>query len=222
MRQPNVQSAQRHPLTLLLGNQGNVRVLRELCLHGAEMSAPRIAREAGLSAHGARLALGYLSALDVVETVGEGRSLVYRINRHHPMTPALCALFTAERARYDAVLDALRNVLMVDSVVSAWAYGSFARGEDRQDSDIDIAVLMAESQMADHEGDRVEEIREALNEAGARLHFQPSVVELSPSDVVRLRTTKDPWWMDLVRDAVVLKGRPPTVVAREVKGHDDG
>ncbi len=217
MKRPSQQSALRTPINEILGNQTNVRILREMLRHGGELGAPRIAREAGLSAYGARLGLAALVGAGVVASIGEGKVILYRVDETHPLATGLAALFRAEEARVEAVFAAIRDAVADKAVTAAWVYGSFARGEDTLGSDLDIAVV------TDTPGEEtLERLREQLAADGERLRFSPSVVGLSSADVVRL-SGGDPWWDNLAREAITIKGqRPDIVAARIAKGVRNG
>jgi predicted nucleotidyltransferase len=95
-------------------------------------------------------------------------------------------------------------------VVAVWLYGSVARGEDRSRSDLDVAIVAD----ADALPSALEAVRDALHLAGRKLRFEPSVVGLEPSDVARLARERDPWWIAVARDAIVLLGPRPDALAR--------
>ena len=95
--------------------------------------------------------------------------------------------------------------MLTQYVESLWIYGSVARGEDRLGSDLDIGVVAEADQLAAV----VEAVRENLATASERLGFSPSVVGLDMEDVSRLSRDDDPWWANVVADAIVLAGRRP-------------
>lgn len=84
------------------------------------------------------------------------------------------------------------------NVLAAWIYGSVARGEDRPDSDLDIAVVSSPEKLES----ALQEIRETLVTHGEELGFNPSVVGLTPEDVARLSSMGDPWWKGVEADAL--------------------
>ena len=45
----SAQSVQRYPLTLMLGTEANLRLLRELSRHGGQLSAPALVARTGLA-----------------------------------------------------------------------------------------------------------------------------------------------------------------------------
>ena len=44
-----------------------------------------------------------------------------------------------------AIIEALRNYFSTQPVLKAWLFGSFSRGEETQDSDVDIIVSLDKS-----------------------------------------------------------------------------
>jgi DNA-binding transcriptional ArsR family regulator len=186
------QSALHAPLNEILGAEANVRVLRELFRHGGALAVSRLAQDAGMSRPGIRAALATLRLAGVVTELGTGRSLLYQINHRHPLSAALEALLRAEEERTQAVLDAVRRAVQAPEIIAAWIYGSVARGVDR--------------------------VREALDPEADRLRFSPSVVGIGLSDVDRMKDG-DPWWKNLAKEALVIKGgRPETVRASRKDG----
>lgn len=210
MRRSSAQSHLRYPLTRLLGNGGNVRVLRALSEYGAPLSAVQLAREAGLTPQGVRHVLDGLVGQGVVSVLGQGRSRLYAIESAHSLAPVLKALFAEERTRWEGLLKRVREGLSaLEQVTAAWLYGSVARGEDDPASDIDLALVVQ-----GEPGEVAEAVRERLRALEDELRVTFSVVTLSRADVLG-RAEKEPWWRELARDAKVLKGgTPEQVVAR--------
>jgi len=210
MKPARQQSYLRYPLNSIFASERFVRVLRVLFRHGDTLGATRIARDAGLSRYGAREALGTLVAFGVIEAVGSGKSISYRIDMRHPLASAIANLFDAETERADAVIDAVKAAVEVPEIAGAWLYGSFARGEDRVGSDLDIAIVTPIRD--DHAADLV---RERLDDSSDRLRFSPSVVGFDFADAARM-SGGDPWWKNLIGEAIVMKGgRPETLISAE-------
>lgn len=212
------ESVLRHPLTSILGAKANVRVLRALFGHGGELAAPALVRQTDLAQSSVREALIGLEVLGIVRALGQGRVRLYRVERAHPLSAPLEALFQAEGERYQAIVEAIRNAVheFGDDVLAAWIYGSVARGEDGATSDIDIAVVIK----ADEVSRVADGIRERLMDAEDRLVFHLSVVPVDEDDVRRLDREGAPWWRDIQRDGIALVGpRPADLLMRLTLGN---
>lgn len=86
----------------IFGTHAAVRVLRALT-DGAEHAPPRIARETKVSRPAVREALIRLEKEGVVERVGDGRNVLYRISSGHPLAKRIVKLFKAEAKRAAAL-----------------------------------------------------------------------------------------------------------------------
>lgn len=204
------QSHVRYPLTIIFGSAGNVRVLRALVTNRAPQSAPELARLAGLSPQGVRLILDTLVQQQLVKAHGAGRAQLYALNESHPFAEALAALFQEEQQRWERLIATIHETLAKHgaAVRSAWLYGSVARAEDTPRSDMDIALLVSSSDVAD-------QVREGLMPLEDEQHLRISLTALTPKELAAL-PDDDPWWSDVVRDARVLKGSAPEAAKRQV------
>lgn len=204
------QSFVRQPLSSVFANAANVRVLRELSRAGGESSARMLSERSKLTKPSVLSSLEYLEALGFVESLGSSRSRLYRIDGKHPLGPALAALFVAEDHRFGRIMSGIHKAALDAGVAAAWLYGSVARGEDRWDSDIDIALVTYDDAVT-----MKTKVREALRDQEDALRFSASVLGFGPDDIVRLAAEKDPWWTAMCIDAVPLIGPPPDLfVAR--------
>lgn len=91
-------SSKGHSLDQILGTQATVRVLRVLT-PGGEHAPPRIARETKVSRPAVREALIRLENEGLVERVGDGRNVLYRISSNHPLAKRIVKLFKTEAKR---------------------------------------------------------------------------------------------------------------------------
>jgi DNA-binding transcriptional ArsR family regulator len=214
MRTPDVpESFLRHPLSSLLSTPAAVRVLRELFQADGPVAVSGLANRTGLSAQGVRNTLFLLRSGGVVESLGEGRSRLYRADVGHPLYVALGSLFHAEAERYEIIVDALRVAVgnVVPAPLGAWIYGSVARGEDGPDEDMEMALVAPDEDV----GTPVERLRQVLGPIQDVQRVWISVIGLSPSDVRRL-SAGDRWWEKATRAHVTLFGKAPEELAQEL------
>lgn len=215
MRPSQSQSVLRCPLNNIFGSEASVRIIRELVRHGGAMSATRLVLGTGLTRSGVGKILTLLTSIGVIEKIGSGKSVLYRIETQHPLMPAIVALYRAEGERLDRIIDAITEATSNPEIIAVWIYGSFSRGEDTFDSDLDIAIatISRNIQLAN-------DVRSSLDQAGEKFFFSPSIVDVDLTDVERL-STGDPWWTNLVKEAIVIKGERPEILAmhHRIKTH---
>lgn len=203
------QSHVRYPLTAIFSGASNVRVLRSLVAERSAQSAPQLARLSGLTPQGVRLVLDNLGQQQLVQVLGSGRAQLYALNEAHPFASALVALFQEEQRRFELLLSAIREALAKrgTGVRAGWLYGSVARAEDTPRSDLDIALLVSSSAVAD-------QVREDLMHIEDEQQVRISLTALTPKELAAL-PDNDRWWSDVVRDARVLKGSAPEAAKRQ-------
>jgi DNA-binding transcriptional ArsR family regulator len=214
MRTPDIaESFLRYPLSSILSTPAAVRVLRELLEADGPVAVSALAAGTGLSAQGVRNTLALLRSAGVVESLGDGRSRLYRADVGHPLYVPLGSLFHAEAERFQTIVDALSTAVgnVVPAPLGAWVYGSVARGEDGPDEDLEVA-LVAPDEDVDTPVDR---LRQVLGPIQDVQRVWISVIGLSPSDVRRL-SAGDRWWTNATRHHVMLFGKAPDELADEL------
>lgn len=203
----SVQSHRRFPLTRLLGDSGNLRVLRALLQYDAPQSSVQLVQATGMTLPGVLKVLSNLLAQGAVEVHGAGRSRVFGATTSQQIED-LKAAFEHERAEWERFLRVLRAALAKRrDVLAAWLYGSVARGDDGPDSDVDLAILVKDESAADRARDCLHGLERSL-----RAHF--SVVALTPKD---LRAAEPTLWTAIVRDGRTLKGSEPARVRKRLQ-----
>ena len=202
------QNDSRHPLTRLLGNGGNIRVLRALAADDLPLSVTQLAERCGLTPQGTRLALEPLLEGRLVRLLGGARARLFTIEARHPFAKSIRTLFAQEQAQWDRLHQALRGMLHKDrEVVAAW-YLEPAAGDAASDGrSLSVWLVLSESP--------VEPLVAACQERYAGL--EPSAWTacsfrgLSLADLHAL--SADPhWWQANTAQARVLKGLDPSVL----------
>lgn len=116
-----------------------VRLLRRLLSAPARRWTGReLARAAGVSPAQAARDLRSLSDAGIVEFEVQGRSFVWRLNVENALYPDLLLLFQREaRLRRDLVHE-ISVIFRTAPIRRARLFGSVARGDEREDSDVDL------------------------------------------------------------------------------------
>lgn len=97
-----------------------------------------LARRTSNNVNSVRRELANLERLGLLRSEAEANLLYYRINQKAPIYAELRGLFL----KTEGVAGALRGALaQFDKVECSFIYGSFAKGEERADSDVDLMII---------------------------------------------------------------------------------
>lgn len=83
----------------VFGTVASVRVLRVLS-DGAAHAPPYLAKRTGISRPSVREALIRLEGADVIQRVGEGRTVLYQLKKGHPLARRIVKLFRLEEKNF--------------------------------------------------------------------------------------------------------------------------
>lgn len=99
----------------------------------------QIVRQTGLPLGSVQRELEALTAAGLVTRKTQGRQVYFQADRSSPVFPELQSLFV----KTAGIADVLRKVLapMHDRIELAFVFGSAARGEVRNDSDVDLMIV---------------------------------------------------------------------------------
>jgi predicted nucleotidyltransferase len=131
-----------HLLEHVLGAKSKVAALRVLLNSKIGFSGSAVAKRAGMGLLAIQNALADLEGLGLVRVERGSVEHRYRLNfKHYLVGQGLHAVFEAERGIAKALAHDLRP-LLTGQVLSAGLFGSFARGEAKPGSDIDLLVIV--------------------------------------------------------------------------------
>ncbi len=108
----------------------------------------------------------------LIQREKRGRQVYYRVNSAHPIIADLTAIFVKTVGVADRLRQALQGLNNIVEV--AFIYGSWARGEQQADSDVDLLVVG---------GAGTREVVSALEEAVAELGRELNPVVMSPQEL---------------------------------------
>jgi len=135
-------SGHAHLLEHVLGAKSKVAALRVLFNSKIGFSGSSVAKRAGMGLLAIQNALADLEGLGLVLVERGSVEHRYRLNlKHYLVGQGLRQLFEAERGMARALAQSLRP-LLTGQVLSAGLFGSFARGEAKPGSDIDLLVIV--------------------------------------------------------------------------------
>lgn len=189
-----------HPVQAVIpGARG--RVLAVLAETTAEVNLRTLARLAGVSVAQASRVMPGLVDLGLVGRREMPPSAQFRLIRENVAARAIIDL---ARSR-DAALIRLGNAAasLPFAPVSVIVFGSFARGEADDQSDLDAILVRPDNVDEDNWATSVERWR---NEARAITGNRVEVLEIVHDDAPTRLAGRAPLWSDVVRDGVVVYG----------------
>jgi predicted nucleotidyltransferase len=184
------------PLATLVGGH-QAAALRVLARTDAGMTGRQVARVAQAGNTAIKRALDKLEHAGLVKVDRSLHSSSYRVNEDHVLWPALRLALDAPR-----VLDERIGQLVDESgvaVTSVSVFGSVARGEATDDSDVDLVVI--------YPGEPVVDLSVALGSAVERwTGNECQVFDVSRADLRRMVADGDPLVDSWRRDARTIVG----------------
>lgn len=132
--------------TDLLSTRGRVDVMRVLWRFEAPMTAAHIARLAGLTYPAASAVLDTLTHYGIADSAPAGRGHTYWLVRDNVYVQSFVdPIFAAEESLPDA-LEAELRALFAERTLSVVLFGSYARGDQTPDSDVDVVAVAHDAQ----------------------------------------------------------------------------
>jgi predicted nucleotidyltransferase len=171
-------------LEQLFGSRVSIRIIRTLVNYsGKVFTVRKLAEEAGVSSSEAALIVQQLEKQGIVRLQPVGRSYLVSLNeKSYVLNKILRPIVQAEKATLGELVSILRRDLSSDNIVSAVIFGSVARMNEREDSDIDVLVVSNDFDSAS------EAVARVLEEVSLIFHNRLSPLILSEEE---LRTKKD-------------------------------
>ena len=95
-------------------------------------------RKSGFSIGTIQKEIGHLKKLDLVKSRRDGNRLYYAANYEHPLYREICALVEKTSGVSEMLMQTLR---MIKGIDCAFIFGSFAKGDEKSHSDIDLMII---------------------------------------------------------------------------------
>jgi predicted nucleotidyltransferase len=169
----------------------------------AGLSVRTAARLSGVSLAQTSRILPELATLGVLDRTEIPPSIVYQLVEENVASRAI-RLLARSRDHVLAELGELAKSMVIPPV-SIIVFGSFARGEARPDSDVD--VVMVRERHVDASSEWSEGIDEWRRGARRLTGNEVEVMEVDQLEVSSLLRSRRPVWQDIHRDGVVVFGK---------------
>lgn len=184
-----------------MGSKTKVRILRLLCARPErEFTTREVALTIGQSLGTVHPSLGQLLGTRIILTRRVGRSRVVRINRAHPLYTILASLFRKEGSALTDIARAFADALPAGGIEAAILYGSVARGQPGERSDVDVLVILDDRRKASA-------VRRIAASMLDRFDINVSPMILTSGEVVRRLAAFDPLLQTIAAEGRLLRGR---------------
>ena len=190
---------------MIPGVQG--RVLAVLARTEAELTMRSVAELAGVSANQATVVLNRLVRLGLVERREAGAAALVRLIRENEAARAVFELVDLRQRVLDRLTGEAKKIRPVPACLAV--FGSFARGEAHEGSDVDVLVVPPPTAHA--ESDRWTAALGRWSDRAARIAGNPvNLVEVTAAELPGLVRRERAPWRTIVAEAVVLIGALPS------------
>jgi predicted nucleotidyltransferase len=200
------------PLDRILSSEVRVRVLRVLADAQAAVSGREAARLARAGRSMTQHVLREFVELAIVSVETTPAQHLYRLNEEHRLVrDGLVPLFRAERQRVVDLFEELRRILAEGAaapegaILTAYLFGSAARGDDAPGSDMDLLVLTREQGEAEAVHDLLARYAPALR-TGFGVALSPVVLD---ADTARRQAADEGSFLhSILREGRRVSGQP--------------
>ncbi len=126
-------------LTQILSSQVRAEIFR-LLFNGDKVSIHLrdLQRQSGLSIGTIQKEIAHLKELDLVTPERDGNRLYYTANTDHPLYKEICGLVEKTSGIAERLKETLRSVKEIEC---AFIFGSYAKGEEKSHSDVDLIII---------------------------------------------------------------------------------
>ncbi|MHB8603133.1 MAG: nucleotidyltransferase domain-containing protein [Nitrosotalea sp.] len=188
-------------LEQVLGNKGAISVLRTLVGHkGRIFTIRRLAEDAGISHTEAAATIQDLEKFGIVQVQPVGKAHQISLNtKSYLLNKMIEPIFKVEQNTLQEVISTLKKNLVSKKIISAIIFGSVARGEEKEDSDIDLLIISNDYDMS------IEIVSKVIEEISLMFHTKISHMIFSEKQLQSKR--KSDLINSIIKDHILITGK---------------
>jgi len=188
-------------LEQVLGNKGSISVLRSLVRYkGRIFTIRRLAEDAGISHTEATATIKDLEKFGIVQVQPVGKAYQISLNKKsYLLNKIIEPIFKVEQNTLQDVISILKKNLVSKKIVSAVIFGSVARNEEKEDSDIDLLIV------SNDYDDAIEIVSKVIEEVSLMFHTKISHIIFSEKQIQSKR--KSDLINSIIKDHILIAGK---------------
>lgn len=146
-------------LNNIFSSRSGISILRSLFNYTTGITGREISRLTGYSPKACHETLTSLEKFNIIKRIRGGRDHLFSLNRDHYLYKnILSSSFEVENNYLNTIKDDLKKNLK-NYCISAYIFGSIARGEDTPESDFDICLVYENSNQRKHLENEIYEVK---------------------------------------------------------------
>lgn len=188
-------------LEQVLGNKGSISVLRTLVSHkGRIFTIRRLAEDAGISHTEAAVTIRDLEKFGIVQVQPVGKAHQISLNNeNYLLNKIIEPIFKVEQNTLQEVISILKKHLVHKKIISSVIFGSVARSEEKEDSDIDLLIISNDYDTA------IEIVSKVIEEISLKFHTRISHIIFSEKQLQSKR--KGDLINSIIKDHILITGK---------------
>lgn len=191
-------------LDSIFSQKSKIKALRCLVNCGREISIREVAREIKASHPNVSAILTELKSEGIVRSSRVGRSVIYSLNDGHYLVEEIIKpVFVAERMAKKRMFARIKDSINFN-FESIILFGSILRGEEKPTSDIDLAVIVKNSENTDEIEQKINALNPIMTKEFGNVL---SPIVFKKNDFVKKIKNNNPLVRDIVKNGEIVAGK---------------
>jgi len=189
-------------LEKIIGKKSKIKILRLFMNNDREYYLDEIAKSTGMSCGTIYPSLNELLETRIITQRKVGRSLLYTLNKNHILFHKIKELIDIEKKSLPTIAKEFASSLSKDNIIAIVLFGSVAREEFTEKSDIDVLVVSKNDRTKENIGSLVDKLLDIYD-----VHVVP--IFLTEKDIQERIKKFDNFIITIINEGRLLYGEAP-------------
>lgn len=189
----------------LFGSRGRIKVLKKLSKHkGWWFSITELSKDIGINKGTLLRVLNRLEKENLIIVSRKGRTKIFKLNEQNIfVSDMIVPIFKMEDEIFSGFKKDIKDAFPEKQIISMILYGSYAKGSERLDSDIDVMVIV-ENRGSEK---KCKDIAEKLSSEFLNKMLMLTIDIIAKGEFKKLYLQKEPSIKNIAETGIVLKGK---------------